>query len=217
MAEHPAHSYRVRLATLPKEARSPKDDLMWGWARCSVGAARDAALRERWGRSSTSVCVSLVQGGLWMHEPDDDGDDKQLPSALSLLSPAAAPSALAQAFEHVEVVAAARDAGAGCVSGRALAGVALLAATDGYDAEERAKLKALRRKQWDLGQVFNGCVVPAQRLLCACSTAALCLLNGCFVPAQRLLIVGLRAGEDERRGIERRHPGADGAAQGVLF
>lgn len=88
--------YRVRMGKLPPEAKSPKDDVLWGWVAPSGGGGgdgdgdgggggatsvasaavttatggvsqeHDIVLRRRWSRSAVSS--ALVQAGLWMHE-----------------------------------------------------------------------------------------------------------------------------------------------------
>lgn len=135
-------NYRARMGKLPSEARSPKDDVLWGWPAAGSGESshRDAELRDRW--NSSEVCRSLVQGGLWMHDVEDE---RELPSELSVLSPAASAATLRQTMELVAGVAAARDAGVAWNKGK----VAVEAAErSGYDADERAKWKALRRSRW---------------------------------------------------------------------
>ncbi len=77
-----------------------------------------------------------------MHDVEDD---TQLPSELSVLSPAASSAALKQTMELVARVAASRDAGVAWDVGKVVVGAA---ERGGYDACERAKWKALRRTRW---------------------------------------------------------------------
>lgn len=151
-------SYRVRMGKLPRDARSPKDDVIWGWAEPPTGDSeskmRDTELCSRWLRSE--VCESLVRGGLWLHE----AHEAELPSEHSLLSPAADEAALERTIRVVRQVAAARDRGDGWRAGRVMADAPQ---RSGFDDKERAKWKALRRQAWSTkGKIEQGEMVELQ-------------------------------------------------------
>ena len=115
IAEAPNMNYRVRMGKLPKSARSPKDDVLWGWSASSCSETHDANLRSAW--KTSQVAEALILGGFWLH---DGVDEDTLPSEISLISPAADEASLHRAIQLVQGVAARRDRGVssseGCVA-----------------------------------------------------------------------------------------------------
>ena len=56
--------YHVRLGKLPPEAKSPKDDLIWGWHQHHPADSQLRAISS-WGHEATTVGGDFVRCGLW--------------------------------------------------------------------------------------------------------------------------------------------------------
>lgn len=144
MFEFPGRSYSVRLGKLPPEAKSPKDDLLWGWPATTTRAASEGAsgadgcpIQQIW--PTSQVLTDMVRTGLWMYE----ATEAELPTDLSLLSPAADVASLERVAAVVREVAHDRDTGASAVDGCRAVPLTRAALTSGEarDGKNQAKKK----------------------------------------------------------------------------
>ena len=104
MTEETAMRYRVRMGKLPKSARSPKDDVLWGWSAANCNEARDVYLRGLWKHGEVSE--ALIRGGFCLHE---GVDESAIPAEVALLSPAADHDSMQMAMQLIQRVAFCRD------------------------------------------------------------------------------------------------------------